>query len=280
MNYKWYKEGQSLLDEIKDTNLPEELISVWYIGQMGLVIKHRECILTIDPVLSDLTNSDGTSRRNYAPPFSGRNFGNVNYAICSHNHKDHLNIDTLMDLYHANPDIKYIVPYPEMSILTAAGIPAAAIIGAKEHQPLELFRNITLYPIASAHEEYITDSNGYQKNLGFIFNINGKKLYHSGDTVLTQQLMKDVRAYSPIDIACIPINGIDEERRQRGIIGNMDCRNAAYFSNQIQAELTIPLHYDMVQKNGENPLIFASYMQEMYPGAKYHILQLGERMLI
>ena len=51
----------------------------------------------------------------------------------------------------------------------------------------------------------------------------------------------------------------------------MNSREACWFASEIGADLTIPLHYDMIGGNEENPLVFADYMERYYPEKKYHI---------
>ena len=51
--------------------------------------------------------------------------------VCSHNHKDHLNLETLLPMWQANPKVRFIVPEPERECLTAGGIAPEAVIGAK-----------------------------------------------------------------------------------------------------------------------------------------------------
>ena len=63
-------------------------------------------------------------------------------------------------------------------------------------------------------------------------------------------------------------------------MGNMNSREACWFASEIGADLTIPLHYDMIGGNEENPLVFADYMERYYPEKKYHIFRLGERYIL
>lgn len=279
MQYKWYQTGAALLRDIAQTEPPANMLAFWYLGQMGMLVKAGGVTLCFDPVLCDLCSPDGATRRNYPAPFSGGELTGVDYVVCSHNHADHLNLQTLLPLYRANPSLRFIVPAPEEGVLTGAGIPADAVVGAKAHQTLTLGDGVTLTPIPAAHEEYVTDERGDHRNLGYLLTANGVRFYHAGDTVLTARLLEDVKRYGAPDVACLPVNGADLERRSRNIVGNMDCRDAAIFAAQTGADLTIPLHYDMVVGNGEDPLLFASYMLRCAPGQKFHIMQLGERFL-
>ena len=279
MEYNWYKKGEALLQEIRNTNPKQEMVAVWYIGQMGIIAKANNVTVCLDPVLNDLCYPDGASRRNYEPPFDGSQLEGIDYVICSHNHADHLNLKTLLPLSQANPKAKFIVPAPETTVLIEGGMSKEAIIGAKQKEAVNLTETVRIYPIAAAHETYVKDENGNQKNLGYVLDLGGVRLYHAGDTVVTEQLIADVKEQGPIHVACIPVNGVDTERHRRGIVGNMDCRDAAFFAEQIEADMVLPMHYDMVKKNGENPLIFAHYMQTLYSGSKYHVMQLGERFI-
>lgn len=282
MDYHWYKSGDSLLNELLLTNsrLPESSLAIWYVGQMGVIIKGRQLTIGFDLVFNDLCYPDGKSRRNYPPPFCADQLTNMDYIICSHNHADHLNLETLIPLYHANPSAKFIVPAPEVHLLTGAGIPEKQVIAAKDQIPISLNpSNDSLIPVAAPHETYDTDEHGYHHYLGFVLKLNGVTVYHAGDTVFAEGLVKTISDLGPIHLACLPINGAGAEFHSRNVQGNMDAKDAAYMASRLHADLTFPLHFDMVKKNEGNPILFAGYMQTYFPGMKYHILQLGEKFL-
>lgn len=275
----WYKQGTILQDEIRQTDLPDFLLAVWYIGQMGAVVKWRDTVISFDPVLNDLKNEDGLSRRHYEPPFAPETWMEPDYVIGTHWHADHINLQTLLPMAKNNLQVKFIAPEPEKKKLICGGVTEKRVTGARAGESLQLAKDIFLHPVAASHETYETDSDGNYCNLGYVLECGKIKFYHAGDTIVTEKLIEDVKAFGKIDIACLPINGNDFERRQRKIIGNMDCHDAAFFANQIGADITIPMHYDMVVGNEADPLNFLNYMQEKYPGKKTHIMCLGERMI-
>ena len=49
----------------------------------------------------------------------------------------------------------------------------------------------------------------------------------------------------PLDLTLRPINGRDEEREAKGIVGNIDAREAAQLAHEIGASAAVPLHWDM-----------------------------------
>jgi L-ascorbate metabolism protein UlaG (beta-lactamase superfamily) len=61
--------------------------------------------------------------------------------------------------------------------------------------------------------------------------LNGKKIYHAGDTdfILEMKSLKDLN----LDIAMLPIGGTY----------TMEAREAAQAANAICAKITIPMHY-------------------------------------
>lgn len=279
MEYKWYRNGSDLRSEILNLEVSADNAALWYIGQMGIVLKFHDKIYCIDPVLNDLKDAQGNTRRNYPAPFQPEDFAPVDYVICSHNHADHLNLETLVPLYHANENVRFVVPFPLTELLASAGIPAENIIGAREKEKITL-SDLQLYPIAAAHESYETDNSGNYRCLGYVLNCGTLRLYHSGDTILADKLLKDLREYFPYDVVMLPINGSDAKRRSRGVVGNMDYKDAAWLSAQLQAKLVIPLHYDMIKRNGEDPLLFAKFMEHDYPERKYKIMKLGEHIIL
>lgn len=277
MGYIWYKKGQELLTEISESRLPDDMAAFWYIGQMGMVIKWRNTVIYVDPVLGDMKGEDGKTRRNYEPPFSGKEAA-ADYIFCSHDHLDHIHPQTIQEMAGRNPDAKIVVPKPLTDMIRGLGIEEDRILGMVQGKEYELADHIQVKGIATAHESYETDENGCSKTLGYLFCLGTLRLFHSGDTMLTGQLIEDV-ARERVHVLMIPINGVDMERHQRNIIGNMGSRDAAYFAMTAGADLTIPLHYDMVMGNEENPLIFADYMERYHPDRKYHLMRLGEKMI-
>lgn len=277
----WHKKEQDLLGEIHKLSPAKGRVLFWYIGQMGCVIKTSDLLLAIDPVLNDLTRPDGTSRRLYPPPFTPEELTGLDYILCTHNHADHLNPATCIPLLKENPNAKLIIPAPVACALDSWGQDAqpllhGRIVLAHAEEALALSPLSQVVPVPAAHEEYHQDANGNYRELGWLLHLGDTTLYHSGDTVVTEELVARLHAEKRIDLACLPINGVDFERHRAGIVGNMGCRDAAWLADNIAAELTIPMHYDMVAGNTEEPLIFAYYMRKLYPSRRYKIMALGE----
>lgn len=279
----WYKQGPALLSELSNTSFPEKIAALWYLGQSGFGLKIKDLLVFFDPVFADLQDIDGTTRRYYPAPFSPEEAvqTGVSFVFCSHDHLDHLQPETVVPMAKAQPKLKVVVPAPSVKKARSIGIPEGQIIAAHADQLIQLPDGCICTPIPAAHETYELDESGDYKALSYIFQTSdGMKLLHAGDTVVTPELVERLQREHGLDVALLPINGADYKRRLQGVIGNMNSREAADLAADIDVDLVIPCHYDMVFQNGEDPLHFAEYMQTYYPGRKFHMLSLGERFLL
>lgn len=276
MDYAWIQSGADLIDDIRTADFGPRILPVWAIGQMGIVMKSGPSVIAVDPVLYDLADSKGNTRRNFPGPFKDPRDFHTDWVFCTHNHEDHLQARTLAALYARNPHIVCIVPAP-WADLAAKIIPKENIIGAVQGEEIPAPFG-TVMPIAAAHETYKYDGSHHSLCLGYAFHLSQGTVYHSGDTYLTDELVETVSGEKP-DLGFLPINGIDWVRHQRGIEGNLSAREAAWLALQAKMGTVIPLHFDLVRGNGADPLEFARAMDELYPEGKFHILRLGERYL-
>ena len=49
----WYRSATELIREIRETELPEEILSIWYLGQAGIVVKSGRTVTGIDLYLRE-----------------------------------------------------------------------------------------------------------------------------------------------------------------------------------------------------------------------------------
>jgi L-ascorbate metabolism protein UlaG (beta-lactamase superfamily) len=283
MKNSWYKQGKSLLEEINNSAPQKNAAYIWYLGQHGFAINIEGKLLYIDVILNALRGKDGKDRRIYPPPFLPDKKQQVDYYLCTHNHGDHLNLDTILPLANANPNTRFIVPAPWVSVLTKAGIEKGHVQGAKSGEGIEA-GSITIIPVPAVHTRFIQDEgekdkDGNCRDLGYVIKAGGLSLYHSGDTWITPGLVKTLKQMGPINIAMLPINGTDWERTDNGCIGNVNAMDAVKLAQAIPIDLVIPSHYDMMPNNTENPAYFADCMYRHCPEKRFHICALGERFI-
>jgi len=287
---RWYKAGGDLLGEIATARPGQGEAYVWFVGQHGFVVCLGGLVFYVDVILNDLFDGDGNSLRVYPPPFSPDESQRVDYVLCTHNHIDHLNLDTLIPLAKANPQARFVVPAPLKKLFSSTGIAEDRVLATRAGESMVLSAPagdaVALFPVPAVHTRHIwedgegeRDETGDHVSLGFVLKGAGVSVYHSGDTWVTPPLLDALRARSPVDIAMLPINGTDWERTAADCVGNMSPLDAAKLVRAVPFDLVIPSHYDMIAHNGENPARFAEAMYALCPEKRFHVCALGERFV-
>lgn len=271
--------GLALLDEIRETRPEVGEVAIWRLGQSGFLIKSRSRTLVIDPYLSEsLTKKyEGTAKphvRISRCPIEPERLTMIDWLLCSHKHSDHLDPETAPILMRAATGARMIVPAPLEEHAAAMGIDPSRIIGMTAEQTIK-DEGLRITAIPSAHEELDTDDQGRSLYLGFLLEIDGVRLYHSGDTMrydgLAERLTRDAARF---DALLLPINGRDPAR---GVAGNMSGPEAIALASQVRPRHLVPHHYDMFAFNSANVDDFAVQARRRLPDeVEARILRCGE----
>ncbi len=277
-----YKGGTALIQEIQQTDVADDAIAVWSLGQMGIVLKgaQQDGFICIDPYLTNSIEQENPGTefvREYPPPIRPEGLAGARAVLVTHYHNDHLDLATLCTLAEVSPQTMFAVPASHLYLLQNASIETSKLMAARDEAPFSV-GDFSITPVAAAHTDYQTDEHGNHYYLGYCISINGVRVYHSGDTSVTNSLLERVREFKP-HIAMLPINGGDYARTARGIVGNMSDREAADFGVAVGADLLIPVHYDMFPNNRDNPAHFVDYLFHTYRAQKFHMMAPGERFI-
>ena len=96
-----------------ETDLTKNQLGIFYLGQVGFIIKYREKYVLIDGYLSDYVDKNCSSElvkweRRYLPPIDAKELDFVDYVFCTHSHYDHADPETLKNINSVNKKAKYI----------------------------------------------------------------------------------------------------------------------------------------------------------------------------
>lgn len=246
-------------------SLESKGIAIRYIGQVGFILQHRGFTIVIDPYLTDSVDRlkefpEDLWVRNYDPPIRYEDMHDVNLVLCTHDHLDHLDPETLLGISKASPQCRFVMPKQCAEIMRANGLADERIDVVNAGQKRN-FGNVTIEPIAAAHESYESDTVGFHRFLSYLLTWEGMTLYHAGDTLATPEL-EETLSHCPIDVAFVPINGRSESRRKLGIVGNMTAEEAVALAANAKIGLVIPTHYDLYPKNGAKLADFVSAWEQ------------------
>jgi len=269
------KTGTILIQDIDNCKLKHGQLAFWWLGQLGFVVKAGNTVIYIDAYLSP-----GKSR-NIAPMIIPEEVVNADFFFGSHDHIDHIDKSIWKQLSVASPKAKFVVPQILVNKLSAEiGIPKVRFIGLSDGLSA-MVNGFRMTGIAAAHEFLDKDpETGLYPYLGFILEIDGRVIYHSGDTCIYEGLTTKLQAYKKIDLMFIPINGRDAKKYLNNTIGNMTYQEAVDLAGVIKPRLIVPGHYDMFNNNLENPKLFTDYVDAKYPNQKYWVGDYGEAVII
>ena len=191
---------------------------ITYLGHAGFVVEGKESTLVIDPFL------DGN-------PLATAKPGDIkaDYILVTHGHPDHLG-DSIPIAKANNATI--IAPFELATYCEGEGTKAHPMhIGGSFDFP---FGRVKL--TIAHHGSAVPGKKGmeYTGNpCGFLITIDGKKIYHAGDTGLFLD-MKLIGEMDSIDVAILPVGGNF----------TMDVDDAVKAVEFLKPKLVIPMHYD------------------------------------
>lgn len=205
-------------------------MKVRFLGQSGYILKTDSTKIIIDPYLSDSVNRVANRPRMLEIPINPKDI-KCDAVICTHNHLDHLDPDTVTDI----PDTQFF-------ITTNEGKAELLKMSKANVTALNIGESITVgdFEITAVFADHTVEA------FGLIIKAEGKTLYFSGDTLYNEKLFS-VSIYKP-DITFICINGR---------LGNMNVNEALLTAEKIGAKINIPNHYDMFASNSEDPTKFS-----------------------
>lgn len=206
------------------------IMKVSYLGHSAVIIEEGDFKAIIDPFISG--NELATAK---VEDITG-----ISHIFITHGHGDHIG-DT-EEIAKANDSL--IISNAEISdYFTEKGYKTHAMhIGGSHNFDFGRVK-LTL----ALHGSAITTEDGKVDGgnpCGFLIEVNGKKVYHAGDTGLTldMQLLADER----LDLALLPIGGNF----------TMDIDDAVKAVDFIKPRLAVPMHYDTFPVIKADPMEF------------------------
>lgn len=226
------------------------MIQCTSLGQAGFRLQCASAVLLIDPYLSDsVEHVEGAHQKRLIPVWKLPSMiEDVDWVLITHDHLDHCDPATLLPLAKASQICRFVGPSEVCSLLTRSGIDPDRVVAAPRGW-LSLAEDLRIHATPAAHPTIELDAEGGWRCVGYLIEIAGRRIYHSGDTALATTVLDYLEQFKPIDVAMLPVNERNYFRERAGIIGNMSVREAFGFAELLGARRVVPMHWDMFKAN-------------------------------
>lgn len=228
-------------------------LQIHWLGQAGFVVKTASgLVILIDPYLSDSLAEKYEGNlfphvRMMEPPIAATSFPRVDVVLVTHAHSDHLDPGTIPALALSHPHALFVCPARVRDIAFERGIPPERFVGARGGEALDVLDGLRVHPIASAHESLDVTEEG-SAFLGYLIEVEGEKIYHSGDCAPYPELAAILAGHSP-SLALLPVNGRDEYRLNNGVPGNFWLEESLELCATSGIPMMVAHHWGMFEFN-------------------------------
>lgn len=275
--------SEGILARMRMLTVPPGGVALWFLGQSSVAIKTPHGIIYVDPYFSDyverVTRREGTPvPRRYPSLLDPAAVSNASLVLITHDHEDHLDLDALPLMAKGSPQARFVLPGRSARMLADAGVSTRRMLVPPPWEAVNPIPGISVTALPAAHEAFEDEPGLGHRFLSYVIEAGGVRIFHSGDTLAHRSLAEWLQTHH-VDLGLVAINGRDYFRAQKGIVGNMTYREAAELAGLAGFDVTIPLHYDLFEVNGEDPGLFVDYLFRRYPERSVLVLGRGAHII-
>ena len=200
-------------------------MKITWLGQAGLLFETEGKTILIDPYLSDSVAK--VNPKNYRRFPADERYLNIkpDMIICTHNHLDHLDRETLDHYFSDNRSMMVFAPNGGWQELRTYG---------GDHNYI-LFNAGTEWNEGSIRLRAVSAEHSDPAAIGVLITVNHKTYYITGDTLYSKRVF-DSLPDEAIEAVFLPINGVGN---------NMNAADASRFAAQIGAAYAVPMHFGL-----------------------------------
>lgn len=251
----------------------EKSIRVFWIGHSTCLIKIEDIFIITDPVFAN----------NAFPPFPFflkrvsplpcrvEELPKISLILLSHDHYDHMDMDSLVKIKEKNPNVVVFAPLRFNELLTPIGF---NIIEFDWRESLEMFGiQFVCLPARHGSARGIFDQT---KRLwcSWLLIKNGIKIYFPGDSAVGPHFKEINETFGGVDLAMMPIGPQEPSDTMKAV--HMDPKDAYEMSLNLHAKKVFPIHYGTFPLGLEPKIDDITLLKKVWGNDGLSIIQIGE----
>lgn len=238
-----------VVDKVADLKKPAQSVHVTWLGHSSFLVQKEDINILTDPILSNRASpfSFAGPKRLPAKPISYDDLPKIDLVVISHNHYDHLDIETIRTL---GDTPLYLVPLKLKQWFIDAGIAADRVREFDWWDKAQFGRvKVTATPSQHWSARGLFD-RGKTLWAAWHFAIDDFSMWFAGDTGYNPIQFKEIgQKMGPVDLAMIPIGGYAPRWFMKRHHINPD--EAIKIHNEIKSSLSLGMHWGTFQLTAE-----------------------------
>lgn len=254
-------------------------LQVTFINHATTLIQMDGLNVITDPIWAERCSPVGFAgpKRVRAPGLRIEDLPPLDAVIISHNHYDHLDLETLSQLAQRNPGLRIFVGLGNDKLLEQAGIPGGEAIDW--HQSVKLSDEVTLLGWPNQHfSGRGLDDRDATLWLSYVLLGPGGPVYFAGDTGLGPHFAAAGQDHGPFRLAILPIGAYLPRWFMAPI--HISPEEAVLAARRLRANTSVAIHFGTfpLAKDGQTqPLRDLSYaLAKARPRPRFWALGFGE----
>ena len=239
--------------EFEISPLDSDDVSITWFGHSSILIRSNNATIIIDPVFGE-DNIDplflGPAPFPFEHSYDLEDLPPIDYVLISHDHYDHLDMDTISYL----KDSKFYVPLGVKSHLLEWSVPEGNIQELDWYDEVNITDELDFAFAPAQHFSGRGVLNGDSTLWGsWVINHNGKAIYFSGDSGYSEDFAEIGNRYGPFDIAILESGQYNQAWKDI----HMFPEEAVQAGIDLNASIILPIHnskYQLSLHSWDDPL--------------------------